>query len=370
MIVTRLNRAIKLSVVVPCFNEEEALPLAAAELEAVLRLLMEQGLVASDSNLWLIDDGSTDATWALIEALAASSDLFVGMKLSRNRGHQNALLAGLLSADGEAIVSIDADLQDDTAAIERMVSAHLGGYEIVYGVRRARDKDTFFKRWTALGYYRALRMLGADIMPNHADFRLMGRAAIEALRDFGEVNLFLRGIVPQLGFRSTSVFYERRARVAGESKYPLGKMLRLALDGVTSFSAVPLRLIAALGGLVCLFSLLMVLWVLFIRLFTDRALPGWASTTVPIYFLGGVQLLCMGIIGEYVAKIYTETKSRPRYVVEKVARRIACRPVALASGVLDEPPEHLPAADATESPGSVMKLTVLTNQSVEGITKF
>jgi glycosyltransferase involved in cell wall biosynthesis len=332
------DRPIKLSIVVPCYNEEDALPVTAAELETTLRNLLKQGLIAVGSSVWLVDDGSTDATWKLIESLTERSDLFVGVKLSRNRGHQNALLAGLLSADGDAIVSIDADLQDDTAAIERMVRAHLGGCEIVYGVRSARDQDTFFKRWTALGYYRVLRLLGADIVPNHADYRLMGRAAIEALRGYGEVNLFLRGILPQLGFRSTSVFYERGVRVAGESKYPLGKMIRLALDGITSFSAVPLRLIAGLGGLVCFFSLLMTLWVLFIRLFTARALPGWASTTVPIYFLGGIQLLCMGIIGEYVAKIYAETKSRPRYVVERVARRIALPAPAAPSADLVQPP--------------------------------
>lgn len=314
---------VKLSIVVPCYNEEEALPVTAAELERTLRGLIEQGLIAPASNVWLVDDGSRDATWKLIESLTERSEQFVGVKLSRNRGHQNALLAGLLSADGDAIVSIDADLQDDTAAIEQMVRAHLDGCEIVYGVRSARDQDTLFKKWTALGYYRALRMLGADIVPNHADYRLMGRGAIEALRGYGEVNLFLRGILPQLGFRSSSVFYERGTRVAGESKYPLPKMIRLALDGITSFSAVPLRLIAGLGGIVCFFSFVMTLWVLFVRLFTAKALPGWASTTVPIYFLGGIQLLCMGIIGEYVAKIYAETKSRPRYVVERVARRIA-----------------------------------------------
>jgi polyisoprenyl-phosphate glycosyltransferase len=312
---------VRLSLVIPCYNEQEALPITATRLETLLRDLIERRKIAADSNVWLVDDGSKDATWATIESLAARSDLFVGLKLSRNRGHQNALLAGLLSADGDAVISIDADLQDDLGAIEKMVDAYAAGYEVVYGVRKARDRDTWFKRWTALRYYGLLGALGVDIVPNHADFRLLGRNAINALGLHTEVNLFLRGIIPQLGYRSTSVYYDRGERVAGESKYPLRKMIRLALDGITSFSPVPLRLIAALGVIVCVFSLAMVLWVISIRLFTDRALPGWASTTVPIYLLGGVQLLCIGILGEYVAKIYSETKARPRFLIEKVERR-------------------------------------------------
>jgi polyisoprenyl-phosphate glycosyltransferase len=312
---------VKLSIVVPCYNEEAALPLTAAALEAFLRSMIARGTVAPASSIWLIDDGSTDRTWRLIESLTTRSALFVGVKLSRNRGHQNALLAGLLSADGDAIVSIDADLQDDVGAIESMLAAYAQGYEIVYGIRSARQSDTRFKRWTALAYYRLLRTLGVDIVPNHADFRLMGRAAIKALAAYGEVNLFLRGIIPQLGFRYTSVRYERRERVAGQSKYPLRKMLRLALDGITSFTPLPLRMIAMLGGFVCLFSLAMVVWIIAIRLFTNHALPGWASTTVPIYLLGGVQLLSLGIVGEYVARIYSETKARPRFIIERLERQ-------------------------------------------------
>jgi len=312
---------LRLSLVVPCYNEEEALPHAAPRLARLVKDLIARGKIASDSNIWFIDDGSTDDTWRLIESLTRESDLFVGVKLSRNRGHQNALLSGLLSADGDAVISIDADLQDDLGVIERMVDAHAEGYEIVYGVRKARDTDTWFKRWSALRYYGLLRSLGVDIIPNHADFRLMGRRSLEALGQHDEVNLFLRGIIPQLGFRATSVYYDRRDRIAGESKYPLGKMIKLALDGITSFSAVPLRLIAGLGGLICLLSLAMAIWAIATRLLTDRALPGWASTTVPIYLLGGVQLLCIGILGEYVAKIYGETKGRPRYLIEKVERR-------------------------------------------------
>lgn len=311
----------RLSLVIPCYNEQEALPITAARLETLLGDLIARGKIAADSNVWLVDDGSKDATWATIESLAQRSDLFVGLKLSRNRGHQNALLAGLLSADGEAVISIDADLQDDLGVIEKMVDAYAAGYEVVYGVRKGRDTDTWFKRWTALRYYGLLSALGVDIVPNHADFRLLGRNALNALGLHTEVNLFLRGIIPQLGYRATSIHYDRSERVAGESKYPLRKMIRLALDGITSFSPVPLRLIAGLGVIVCVFSLAMVLWVLSVRLFTDRALPGWASTTVPIYLLGGVQLLCIGILGEYVAKIYSETKARPRFLIERVERR-------------------------------------------------
>jgi glycosyltransferase involved in cell wall biosynthesis len=317
---------VRLSLVIPCYNEQDALPITVPQLEKLMLDLMARGKIASDSNVWLVDDGSKDGTWAMIEALAARSDLFVGLKLSRNRGHQNALLAGLLSADGDALISIDADLQDDLGVIEKMVDAHAAGYEIVYGVRKARDRDTWFKRWSALRYYGLLSALGVDMIPNHADFRLMGRNAINALGLHTEVNLFLRGIIPQLGYRSTSIYYDRLERVAGESKYPLSKMIRLALDGITSFSPVPLRLIAGLGFIVCLFSLVMVVWVLSIRLFTDRALPGWASTTVPIYLLGGVQLLCIGILGEYVAKAYSETKGRPRFLIEKVERRRVTAP--------------------------------------------
>ena len=311
----------RLSVVVPCYNEEEALPHAAPRLARLMGDLIARGKIASGSNIWFVDDGSKDGTWRVIESLTKESDLFVGVKLSRNLGHQNALLGGLMSADGDAVISIDADLQDDLSVIEEMVDAHAGGYEIVYGVRKARTTDTWFKRWSALRYYGLLRLLGVDIVPNHADFRLMGRLSLTALGQYAEVNLFLRGIIPQLGFRSTSVFYDRLDRIAGESKYPLGKMIKLALDGITSFSPVPLRLIAGLGGIICVFSLGMAVWAIAIKLFTDRALPGWASTTVPIYLLGGVQLLCIGIVGEYVAKIYSETKARPRFLIEKVERR-------------------------------------------------
>jgi glycosyltransferase involved in cell wall biosynthesis len=224
----------KLSLVIPCYNEQEALPRAAPVLEALMDSLVQRGKIAPGSNIWLVDDGSTDSTWELIESLARRRDLFIGVKLSRNHGHQHALLAGLLNADGDAVVSIDADLQDDPDAIEDMVDAHAAGFQIVYGVRDSRLTDTWFKRFTALRYYGLLRLLGVDIVPNHADFRLMGRAAIEALRLHGESNLFLRGIIPRLGFSSTRVYYDRLERIAGESKYPLGKMIRLALNGTAA----------------------------------------------------------------------------------------------------------------------------------------
>ena len=241
--------------------------------------------------------------------------------MSRNRGHQNALLAGLLTVKGEAVISVDADLQDDLSAIEEMLDDYAAGHDIVYGVRSSRKTDTFFKSFTATAYYRLLGIMGVEIVYNHADYRLMSRRAIEALKEFGEVNLFLRGIIPQLGFSHTIVYYERAERFAGESKYPLKKMLALAWQGITSFSNVPLQFITHLGLLVSLISFAVTIWAIWVKLFTEVAIPGWASTVLPIYFLGGIQLLCLGIIGEYLAKIYTETKRRPRYVIEKTTSR-------------------------------------------------
>jgi len=314
---------VKLSLVIPCYNEAEVLPETARRLEALLADLVGLGKIAPDSNVWLIDDGSQDETWSIIESLVAKSRMFIGARLAANRGHQYALLAGLSIADGDAVISLDADLQDDLNVIEQMIDAHRQGYEIVYGVRNKRDKDTWFKRWTAERYYALLRLLGAPIIRNHADYRLMGRAALEALGEYREVNLFLRGVIPQLGFRSTNVYYERLERFAGESKYPLRKMMALAIDGVTSFSSVPLRMIAALGAAIFVVSISVAVWVVSVRLFTARAVPGWASITLPIYSLGGVQLLSLGIVGEYVAKIYMETKRRPRFLVETIVGRVS-----------------------------------------------
>ena len=310
----------KLSVVIPCYNEEAVLPETARRLREILERLLRDGKIAEGSAVWLVDDGSSDRTWQLIDELGRASPLFIGVKLSRNRGHQNALLAGLHCADGDAIISLDADLQDDVGVIEKMVDAYGQGYHIVYGVRNNRQLDSWFKRWSAERYYALLRFLGVDVIPNHADYRLMSRVVVAALKEYGEVNLFLRGIIPQLGFPSTRIYYERGERAAGESKYPLRKMVAFAIDGITSFSPVPLRLIAALGAIVFVLSGFTSVWVLAIKLFTDRAIPGWASTTLPIYALGGIQLLSLGVAGEYIAKTYMESKRRPRFFIERTTQ--------------------------------------------------
>jgi glycosyltransferase involved in cell wall biosynthesis len=307
-----------LSIVVPCYNEEQVLPETARRLRLALEELRGKGKVASSSAIYFVDDGSRDRTWALIEDLSAKHGQIHGIKLSRNRGHQNALLAGLFHAAGDAVISVDADLQDDLSAIEAMVDAYDAGAEIVYGVRKDRQTDTLFKRFSAEAYYKLLDAMGVEVVFNHADYRLMGRRAIDALREYGEVNLFVRGIVPLLGYKSTSVFYDRAERFAGESKYPLTKMLALAWQGITSFSATPLRFITALGLSISAASFAVGGWALAARLFDLGTVPGWASTVIPIYFLGGIQMLGIGIIGEYLAKIYMETKGRPRYFVEKI----------------------------------------------------
>lgn len=308
----------QLAIVVPCFNEEEVLPHTAARLAALLGRLRAAGRISAASHVVFVDDGSRDGTWKLIEELSRRDERMRGIKLSRNRGHQNALLAGLFNAEGDVIVSVDADLQDDVDVIDEMLSQHAQGTQVVYGVRNNRASDGAFKRASALGFYRMFRALGAESVYNHADFRLLSRRAVDALRDFREVNLFLRGIVPLIGFRSAVVYYTRTERMAGVSKYPLRKMVALALDAVTSFSVVPLRLISALGVLVFLFSLGMGMYTLWVRLFTDRAVPGWTSTLLPIYALGGLQILCIGVLGEYLGKVYQETKQRPRYIIEKI----------------------------------------------------
>ncbi len=308
---------VRLAVVVPCYNEEDVLPETNRRLLAQLTRLRELGLTTDDSTLFYVDDGSQDSTWGLIESLAAADPRVHGLKLSRNRGHQWALMAGLLAVEGDAVVSIDADLQDDVSVIEAMVREHLAGAEVVYGVRDSRQTDGAFKHGSALLYYRVMKMMGVELVYNHADFRLLGRHAVEALRQYGEVNLFLRGIVPLIGYRAATVKYDRAERFAGVSKYPLRKMLNFAIEGITSFSVVPLRLITLLGFLVSCFSFVMILYIVYGTLVLQAVVPGWASSVVPIYFLGGIQLLSIGILGEYVAKIYLETKRRPRYFVEK-----------------------------------------------------
>lgn len=311
-------RTLEVGIVVPAYNEEVVIARTADVLSRTIDRLVQLRKVSTESRVWFVDDGSTDGTWEVIETLARQNTRIRGIKLSRNRGHQNALLAGLLTVGGDAIVSLDADLQDDVSTVESMIDEHLRGAEIVYGVRRRRDTDGVFKRNTALAFYRLLHWMGVETIENHADYRLMSRRAIEGLREFREVNLFLRGIVRLVGLKSSCVYYDRRERFAGDSKYPLGKMLALAWNAVTSFSVVPLRMITVLGGLVFIASTILSLWVLWVRLFTDDALPGWASIVLPISLIGGLQILSLGVIGEYLAKLYAEAKQRPRYLIEKL----------------------------------------------------
>ena len=318
-----------LSIVVPCFNEAEVLPETLRRLEALLKKLVAEGRISRASSIFLVDDGSSDQTWPLIERAVDEGRPVTGVRLSRNRGHQTALIAGLEASDGDAVVSIDADLQDDVAAIEQMLAKYEQGADIVYGVRRNRDGDSLFKRNTAMGFYRLLRLLGVETVSNHADFRLMSRRAVDALGEYQEVNLYLRGMIPLLGFRTDTVLYDRQERFAGESKYPLRRMIGLAANAVTSFSIMPLRVISVLGFLVSLATLLLAIWILVGALTHAQLVPGWASTVLPIYFLGGVQLIGIGIIGEYVGKLYLEAKRRPRYFIDRIHRR---RPDASGSG--------------------------------------
>jgi glycosyltransferase involved in cell wall biosynthesis len=306
------------SFVVPCHNEElvvEATTLALLELLAQQR---DIGRCGVGSLVLLVDDGSSDGTWALIEQLAQQyPGQVAGLRLSRNVGHQHALLAGLTTAPGDVIISIDADLQDDLSVIPQMLDYYQQGNDIVYGVRGLRATDTRLKRMTAAGFYRLMRRLGVDVIDNHADYRLMSRRAIEILRQYDEVNLFLRGIVRLIGLRSAQVRYDRRERTAGTTKYPPSRMIGLAIDGITSFSAVPLRVISVLGLLTSLLALAISIWVLVVALTNPSAVPGWASTVLPITFIGGVQILSIGVLGEYIGKIYMETKRRPRFIVDR-----------------------------------------------------
>jgi glycosyltransferase involved in cell wall biosynthesis len=307
-----------LSLVLPCYNEQEVLPEAQLRLSELLERMKAKGTVAQSSAIYFIDDGSRDRTWEMIGDYAASHPDICGVKLSRNRGHQNALLCGLLTVPGDILISLDADLQDDLEAIPKMVAAYATGSEIVFAVRSKREMDSFLKRCTAESYYKLLAVLGVEILYNHADFRLMSRMAVEAIREYEETHLFLRGLVHQLGFKTSVVEFERAERFAGESKYPFSKMLGLAWQGVTSFTAYPLRLITGVGALISLASLGLAGWAFWVRVMTEQTLPGWASVVIPMYFLGGVQLLSLGIIGEYLAKVYESTKKRPRFHVETV----------------------------------------------------
>ncbi len=308
----------KLYLAIPCYNEEEVLPDSAMKLLKKFDDLQATGKISPDSRIVFIDDGSKDKTWELIEGLHEQDARFQGIKMSRNRGHQNALLGGLMTLKdkADAVISLDADLQDDIDAIDAMVEQYENGYDVVYGVRSSREKDSFFKRFTAEGYYKILDKMGAKIVFNHADFRLMSRRALESFSEFHEVNIFLRGMVPMVGYKSTIVEYERKERLAGESKYPLKKMLALAMEGITSLSVKPLRFITGLGVAALLVSFVMLIYFL-VRFFTGHTVAGWASLAVSIWALGGLQLFSMGILGEYLGKIYLETKQRPRFIVEE-----------------------------------------------------
>lgn len=321
----------KLAIVVPCYNEEEVISETANRLLSLLARLSSAGKISPQSMIYFVDDGSKDRTWTMIDQLSQKHWQIAGIKLSRNRGHQNALLAGLLTAGGNAIVSVDADLQDDIDVIEAMVDDYHRGIDIVYGVRKKRETDTFFKRLTAETFYSLIRLVGAESVYNHADYRLMSRRALESLREFQEVNLYIRGMVPLLGFKTSTVHYDRRERFAGQTKYPLKKMIALALDAITSFSVVPLRIITLTGFVVFAGTMGISVWILWARFFTRNAIPGWASTVLPMYFLGGIQIFCIGILGEYMGKIYREVKARPRYIIEQVIDRSRATTPFLAS---------------------------------------
>lgn len=308
-----------LYIVVPCYNEQEVLPETAKRLLEKLQSLVLKNKIADNSRIMFVNDGSKDQTWSMIKRLCKESSVFAGVNLSRNRGHQNALLAGMATAVkyADMIVTMDADLQDDINAVDRMIDAYYEGNDVVYGVRSSRKKDTCFKRGTAHLFYNLMSFLGADIVYDHADYRLLSKRATENLLDFDEVNLFLRGIVPMIGFQSTTVEYERGERFAGESKYPLGKMVTFAFEGITSLSVKPIRMITIGGLLICLISLIMLIKS-FVDYFNGNVVPGWASIMVSIWVLGGLQIFAIGIIGEYIGKTYLETKKRPKYIIESV----------------------------------------------------
>lgn len=308
----------RLYIVIPCYNEEKVLPKTAPMFLKELNLLIKKEKIAENSRILFVNDGSKDKTWDIIKSLAREDEHFEGVAQSRNRGHQNAVLAGLMEVRGKCdiSISIDCDGQDDITAMEKMVDAYRNGCDIVYGVRDSRKTDTFFKRFTAESYYKVLKRLGGDIVYNHADYRLASARVLNELANYGEVNIFLRGMFPLIGFKSTSVYYSRSERIAGESHYPLSKMLRLAADGITSLSIKPIRLITGFGSAVSILSLIGILWAI-IRVLCGKAVTGWASTTCIVCFLAGVQLLSLGVIGEYIGKIYMESKHRPRYCISE-----------------------------------------------------
>ncbi|MCQ2490398.1 MAG: glycosyltransferase family 2 protein [Ruminococcus sp.] len=306
----------RLYMIVPCYNEEEVLPETAKRLREKYSSLMEKGLISADSKVVFVNDGSKDGTWRIIQELHGSDTMFSGIDLAHNSGHQNAVLAGLMTVRDICDVSItmDADLQDDINAIDEMLERYYEGNQVVYGVRSARKTDTFFKRFTAESFYKFMKLMGADVVYNHADFRLMSARVLRELAGYREVNLFLRGLVPLIGFQSCTVSYERHERFAGESKYPLKKMLSFAVNGITSFSTKPLKLITAIGFIMSAISAAAIIWAFVVKLLGHSEL-GWSSTMCSIWFIGGIQILALGIIGEYIGKIYAEVKQRPRFIV-------------------------------------------------------
>ncbi len=305
-------------IIVPCYNEQEVLPVTAPLFREELEKMISAGKVSRKSRILFVNDGSADSTWDIIQELARKDETFLGISQSRNRGHQNAVLAGLMEAREhcDITISIDCDGQDDVSAMERMVDAYLSGAEVVYGVRSSRKSDSFFKRITARSFYRLMNVLGAEVVYDHADYRLVSSRVLQEFADFHEVNLFLRGMIPLVGFPSASVSYERQERMAGSSHYPLRKMLQLAFDGITSLSVKPINMIAGLGGIISLIGFLGVLWAI-IQAVRGATVAGWASIICIVCFLGGIQLLSIGVIGEYIGKIYLESKHRPRYIISE-----------------------------------------------------
>lgn len=307
-----------LFLIIPCYNEEQVLPITGKLFLNKMNYLIENKRISSKSKIVFVNDGSTDTTWDIIKKLNSTNNTFQGLSLSRNRGHQNALLAGLMECKNmcDISVSIDCDGQDDINAIDQMIDKYNNGYDVVYGVRSKREKDSLLKRFTAESYYKLLNLMGAEVIFNHADYRLLSSRVLNELANYKEVNLFLRGMVPLVGFKSTTVLYEREERIAGKSHYTIKKMFALAFDGITSLSIKPIRLITGFGVFVAILSFFGILWSI-IRFLTGATVPGWASTTSIICFVSGVQLISLGVIGEYIGKIYLETKSRPRYIVEE-----------------------------------------------------
>lgn len=317
---TMSNTKPTLAFIIPCFNEKEILTSTIKKLQSILEDLQKKQKISSESFLYLVDDGSHDKTWKIIEAEHQTNPSQIkGLKLSRNFGHQHAVLAGDLQSKNKAdiFISIDADLQDDTQVIEQFIDAYHEGNEIVYGVRKERKTDTYFKKITAQGFYKLMQSMGVDIIYNHADYRLISKKALCELEKFEEVNLFLRGIFPLIGFKNKLIYYDRQERQAGTSKYPLKKMLSFALDGITSFSIKPLRFVTWTGFVIFFITLIMSIWVLIDKLFLNHTVAGWASIVLPIYLIGGIQILSIGIIGEYIGKIYKEVKHRPRFIIEE-----------------------------------------------------